>query len=443
MNATPYRSLRSRATERGSVLIIVIWVCLGAVALALYSAQGFTSEFRAADYRVAELQARQAVAAGTRYAAYQLTQYATSGTVPRPESIRAEALPVGDAQFWFIGRNNDQTPTSEPYFGLIDEGSKLNLNTATRTMIEGLPGITPDVVDAIIAWRTRNGADDGSYGRLEPARTNKAGPFETVDELRLVYGMTMEMLLGEDTNRNGALDLNENDGDGSAPRDDQNGILLPGIAEFVTVYSSQPATRASGSGRRINIQNQQGRAQLGNILRQRFTAERATQILRLAGNREFNSVLEFAWDTELTTDELVQIQGDIAHRDGAIAGLVNVNTASETVLACLPGIGTEYASALVSYRLAHPDALTSLAWVKEVLPRPNAVRAGPYLTGQSFHFSVDVAAVGQFGRGYARARTVFDCTTGTPRAVYHQDLTSCGWALGSQVRAQLRGNRDS
>ena len=145
----------------------------------------------------------------------------------------------------------------------------------------------------------------------------------------------------------------------------------------------------------------------------------------------------------LTTEELVQIQGDIAHRDGAIAGLVNVNTASETVLACLPGIGTEYASALVSYRLAHPDALTSLAWVKEVLPRPNAVRAGPYLTGQSFHFSVDVAAVGQFGRGYARARTVFDCTTGTPRAVYHQDLTSCGWALGSQVRAQLRGNRDS
>jgi DNA uptake protein ComE-like DNA-binding protein len=370
MNATPHRLSRSRATERGSVLIIVIWVCLGAVALALYSAQGFTSEFRAADYRVAELQARQAVAAGTRYAAYQLTQYATSGTVPRPESIRAEALPVGDAQFWFIGRNNDQTPTSEPYFGLIDEGSKLNLNTATRTMLEGLPGITPDVVDAIIAWRSRNGGDDGSYGRLEPARTNKAGPFETVDELRLVYGMTMEMLLGEDTNRNGALDLNENDGDGSAPRDDQNGILLPGIAEFVTVYSSQPATRASGSGRRINIQNQQGRAQLGNILRQRFTAERATQILRLAGNREFNSVLEFAWDTELTTDELVQIQGDIAHRDGAIAGLVNVDTASETVLACLPGIGTEYASALVSYRLAHPDALTSLAWVKEVLPRP-------------------------------------------------------------------------
>ena len=116
---------------------------------------------------------RQAVAAGTRYAAYQLTQYATGGLVPRPESIRAEALRVGDAEFWFIGRDNDQTPTSEPYFGLVDECSKLNLNTATRTMLEGLPGITPDVVDAIISWRSRNGGDDGSYARLEPARTNK------------------------------------------------------------------------------------------------------------------------------------------------------------------------------------------------------------------------------------------------------------------------------
>ena len=35
------------------------------MALALYSAQEFTSELRAADYRAAELQARQAVAAGS------------------------------------------------------------------------------------------------------------------------------------------------------------------------------------------------------------------------------------------------------------------------------------------------------------------------------------------------------------------------------------------
>jgi len=40
---------------------------------------------------------------------------------------------------------------------------------------------------------------------------SKNGPFESVDELRLVYGADMETLVGEDRNRNGVLDRNETD----------------------------------------------------------------------------------------------------------------------------------------------------------------------------------------------------------------------------------------
>lgn len=185
---------------------------------------------RAADNRVTEIEARQAVAGGIRYAGYILANFATNGAVPNVADYKSEALPVGEAQFWMIGRDNSQIPTSAPVFGLIDEASKLNLNTATRAMLTELPGMTPELVEAIISWRRAANAQAGAgdsadtgggsesvYARLEPPRLNKGGPFESVDELRLVDGATLDILLGEDTNRNGALDANEDDGESSAP----------------------------------------------------------------------------------------------------------------------------------------------------------------------------------------------------------------------------------
>lgn len=433
-----------RDAERGAVLVIVIWVCLGLVALTLYFADSMTSEMRAANNRGAEVAARQAVAGGTRYAAYILSQFATGGAVPNYNDYSAEELPVGEALVWFIGRDNDQTPTSEPVFGLVDEASKLNLNTATRAMIEALPNMTPELAEAIMSWKARNqaGASDSIYGRLEPARLNKGAPFESVDELRLVYGATLDVLFGEDANRNGALDEVENDGDQGAPRDNSDGLLQPGILEYVTVYSAEPNRRASG-GRRINISTAQSRGPLEGILRQRFGVARGNQILQAIGNQQIESVAEFMVVGRFTSEEWPQIRDDVtASNNTTVTGLINVNTASETVLACIPGIGPENAATLVAYRLAHPDVLTSFFWITEVLNRNAITRAGRYLTDRSYQFCADVAAVGPAGRGYCRERTVFDMTQGTPRIVYHQDLTGYGWALGAQVRQTVRDAKE-
>lgn len=442
LRLSPTPQLDANRARRGSVLIIVIWVCLGLVALTVYFANSMTSEFRAADNRAAEISARQAVLAGTRYASYVLSQFATNGTVPYREDYKSEELPVGDAMFWFIGRDLDQRPTNEPIFGLVDEASKINLNTATRGMLEALPGMTPELADAILSWRNRNqaGAGDSTYSRLDPPRTNKGGPFESIDELRLVYGATLDLLFGEDTNRNGALDDNENDGEQSAPRDNTDGLLQAGILEYVTVYSRQPNTRANGS-RRINITTAQARLQ---FLQQRF-GPRGQQIAAAIGPGEIRSVAEFMVASRLSTEEFAQIRDDITARDGAtVPGLINVNTASETVLACIPGIGPENAAAIVAYRLANPDAVRgSFAWLPQVLSRAAIARAGPYITDRSYQFSADVAAVGHAGRGYCRAKTIFDMTRGTPRIVYHQDLTAYGWALGAQVRQTLRNAKET
>jgi type II secretory pathway component PulK len=437
-----------------------MWICLGLVALTLYFANSMNSEFHAADNRVNEIAARQAVTAGIRYAEYVLKQYAVGGAVPNIEDYKAEALPVGDASFWFIGRDNDdaqQAQATEPYFALVDEASKLNLNTATATMLQALPlpDMTQDIATAIVAWRGngQNAANyENSYAQLTPPRHNKGAAYETIDELRLVYGASLDVLLGEDTNRNGVLDPNENDGETSAPRDDQNGTLQAGLLEYVTVYTREPTTSAAGS-RRINVtqlNTQQTQQQLQQRLTQRgITTQRANQILqrvRQVANQNpnqspFNSVAEFMVTTQMTADEFALVHTEFTGTSAQ--GLINVNTASAAVLGCIPGIGPDNASMLVSYRAAHPEALTSFAWLTQVLPAASVRQAGRYITDQSYQFSADIAAVGANGRGYCREKVVFDMSTGTPRIIYRQDLTAYGWALGVQAHRTLRGPKET
>ena len=47
----------------------------------------------------------------------------------------------------------------------------------------------------------------------------------------------MDYLYGEDANLNGILDPNENDGPLNPPNDNQDGILDPGLFEYVTVWT--------------------------------------------------------------------------------------------------------------------------------------------------------------------------------------------------------------
>jgi DNA uptake protein ComE-like DNA-binding protein len=450
--------------ERGSVLIIVMWTCLGLVALTLYFAGSMSSALRAADNRVAEIAARQAIAGGTRYAASVLTQYGVSGAMPNIEDYQSEAVPVGDdAKFWFIGRSLDVLPSqqqsNEPYFSLVDEASKLNLNTVTSAMLQALPlpGMTPEFADAIVAWRSATSlnaaAADNYYSQLTPARRNKGAAYESVDELRLINGAMLDVILGEDTNRNGVLDANEDDAEVSAPRDDQNGQLLTGLLEYVTVYTREPATSAAGS-RRLNVRTLntlQNRQAMQNRLTQRgISQQRAAAIMgRIPFNPQnpnqnqstINSVADFMVTTQITAEEWVLVHTDLTATtatSGIAQGLVNVNTASVGVLSAIPGIGPDLAPNVVSFRASNPSLLTSFAWLTQVLSPAQIRRAGPYITGVSYQFSADIAAVGAHGRGYCREKVVFDLSTGKPRIVYRQDFSAYGWALGARTRSDTQ-----
>jgi DNA uptake protein ComE-like DNA-binding protein len=444
----------SRGASRGSTLVIVLWVALGLVSLALYFGHSTALELRSADHRAAAIESEQAISGAARFACYVVTNLTTPGVITDLEVAPtyryvAEAVPVGDAKFWFIGRDANRQTTgmgsADPLlFKLVDESSKLNLNTATAEMLSLLPRMTPELAAAIVDWRDTNeevsdgGAEEETYARFNPPYRCKNAPFESVDELRMVAGMTMLILAGEDTNRNGILDPNEDDLDTSAPWDNRDGRIDPGLLEYVTVFSKESQVRADGTAK-ISI-GAQGRQDLATLLSEKFSASRGNEILGALGNpnQAPASLLEFFVRSRMTIDEFVQIEGELtaATAQQPATGLVNVNTATEAVLACIPGIGTDMAPNLVSYRRSNPNRLNTVAWVSEVLERERAVQAGRYLTGRSAVYSADVAAVGHLGRGYRRVRFVIDSSEGGARIVHRQDLTHLGWALGRQVWQQ-------
>ena len=450
-------SPRPHSSASASVLIIVLWIAFGLVSIALYFAHSMQMELRAGDNRVAAAEAEQAILGALRYVSYQLTNLPQPGQPPDATTLQSEAIDVGPAQFWLLGRTNGTTATTAtattPTFGLTDEASKLNLNTATLDMLSALPRMTPELAAAIIDWRDSNsditpgGAEDETYLRKNPPYRCKNAPFESVDELRLVNGADLDLLYGEDTNRNGVLDDNENDGLATLPDDNRDGRLDPGITEYVTVWSREPNTRTNGQPR-IDLVTA-GQRLLPPLLLEKFGAERRTAILRrLGSNWNFTSTLQFYARSGLNPDEFAQIASDITTTNTPfLTGRVNVNTASEAVLACIPGIGKDHAAALISYRQSNPARLTSIAWVTEILDPPAIAQAGPYLTTASYQFTADIAAVGHYGRGYQRVRFVLDTTEltdqGAPKILYRQDLTQLGWALGKDVRQNLLASLDS
>ena len=418
------------------VLIIVLWLCIGLASLALTFGHAAMLEYRAAANCVAAVEAAQIAGAAQRYVAHVLAEVVERGALPSLEEYEAESVSVGDGTFWLIGREDDATRSDRPVFGLVDEASKLNLNTATREMLEALPGMTAELAAAIIDWRdsdseaSPDGAESENYLRRDPAYACKDAPFETLEELRLVMGMDLETLYGKDANRNGIIETWENEGGDSDRTFGLDAGTAYGLAEHLTVYSREPKTNADGEDRTdINGDAQAVRQVLSEALGQ----ERAAAVAQAAGlgQRQFTSLVELYARGGFSIEEFEAIHDDLTiGSDEYREGLVNVNTASAAVLACIPGIDSEAAEQLVSHRLGKEEGLASVGWVCEVLEPEDAVRAGPFITTHSYQFSADVVALGREGHAMCRRLFVFDTSGEAPAVVFVRDLSSLGWPLG-------------
>ncbi|MGE0482035.1 MAG: hypothetical protein AB7Q17_16355 [Phycisphaerae bacterium] len=185
-------------------------------------------------------------------------------TRSRKEIFEDNSQPVAAWRFSVVAPTLEENIRAMRY-GVTPESGKLNLNAATPEQIERLftAVLAPlgvenpqELVNAFLDWvdpdddPRAGGAEGGHYNTLEPPYKPKNGPLDTFDELLLIKGFTAAVLYGEDTNRNGILDPNEDDADETFPEyDNGDGILNPGLSAYVTIWSREPDTALDNKAR--------------------------------------------------------------------------------------------------------------------------------------------------------------------------------------------------
>ncbi len=239
-------------------------------------------------------------------------------------------------------------------YGLTDECSKLNINTATRDMLLQLPNANETIVDSVLDWRDEDsdprefGAEDEYYQSQAEPYLAKNKPFDSVEELLLVQEMTVDILYGEDTNTNGILDTNENDGANSLPLDNSDGVLNKGWYPYITCYSYEKNVTGEGENR-INV-NSASRDELDEQFSDTLTNADINAIINARNENNFESVGDLLEDT-VTAEKLKDIIDRITvTNEETVSGRINVNTAPKVVLQSLLPNNVELAENIIEYR---------------------------------------------------------------------------------------------
>lgn len=430
----PYRT----RNDAGSILMVTMWVVLVLAGLTLVFARTMRVEAIASVNYVSALKTEEIARGAVAYVQARLQE--EDETLMLEGEDPYEAIPMGDGYFWLLRPNLDDDGTY--YFGIQDEASKLNINTASEEMLLNLPEMTSEMAGAIMDWRdeddevSESGAEKEYYLLLDEPYYAKNDYFETVEEVLLVKGADREILFGEDLNRNGVLDDNENDGDDSDPEDNRNGSLDRGFYDYVTVYSKTPNVSSDGETKiNINEDTEDFESLLQTIIQDEYTLSTITMGL----SSSYTSILEFYLDGYLTQEQFEQIEDQISiSSDEEVDGLININTAPKEVLMCLPGLEESDVDDIIDKRDDDDIDTDSLVWITEFLDREKAIAIGPYITTSSCRYSADIVAVSGDGRSYCRYKMVVDTQDGGFEILYWKSLKHLGWPLSEEILTTLR-----
>jgi len=410
--------------RRGTVFLIALWIIMILAGLVLVFANSMVVEATASANHVASLQAEAIERGAEQYVLALIDQ-----NQPNQQVMALNLEPgffsdivVGDVEngqqgyFWIIRPNYGDE--SLPAFGLVDEASKINLNTATKEVLMGLPNITEDLVDALIDWRDTDetaqplGAESDYYSTLPNPYLAKNGPLETVEELLLVKGWTRPVLYGEISEMNsgrytgpaasGIASTPQMPSMSMGPISSKSSVIAQsivsdwatyyGLYDYFTVYTHEATSSTSGAT------GAAGASRTASSGSQGVTAASATA--------------------------------------KPTSGLININTAPRDVLYAL-GLDDSEVSTIMSYRQSADFDPTDISWVNQALPQKAATLTN-MITGSAYQYSANIVAVSGNGRAFKHVRIVVDARTSPPQIVYRRDLTDRGWPMSPELLASLR-----
>lgn len=302
---------------------------------------------------------------------------------------------------------------------VIDEASKLNINTATRDQLLGLPYMVEEIADAIIDWRDTDetpgevGVEGGYYENLPFGYLPRNGPFRTIRELLLVRGVTEELFYGEDTNLNGRLDYNEMDGQASPPSDNADDFLDQGWAGYLTCYSYE----SNDNGTDQTNQTNESSNQTNDADQNSENSDQANN-----DNPETNENSDQTPNADQTNENSQQ---DTTNNQQTTAK-VNINTASDIVLAALLGGGDEalnIAHEIIQYRDTLMYGIENISELvdQRVISNSDYQSIQDYITVTSNVFTIRCVATADRGGTYGatlQTEAVVDRSTSPCKILY-------------------------
>jgi type II secretory pathway component PulK len=389
----------------GVALIMALFAVIIVTALVVTFAAVARTGVLLAGNRVAMTQARYAAESSLNYCRTVLTEDdAAWDSTDEDWGLVADEPPALDIPGFTVGAV------------IEDESAKLNINTATRDMLLLLPGMTEEAADSILDWRDTDeaaraqGAESEYYGGLATPYEAANGPFQTVEELRLVRGVDAALFEGDGTD------------------------VSPGLRNLVTVRSGELAVDENGQAR-LNITNA-GAGQIIGRVRDLLTGQEVAALQRRLEQGPIRTLADLlavpgvSWQHVAMTLEQLR-----TNNNAFVEGTVNLNTASAEVLVAI-GLPAETAAAVVAARegepftnkgaLAEMEGMTRqvmIAVAERVAVKSSVFRVRAYADGTDRPVHVGVVAIldrspatGSAGSTGGTATT----TTG-PRLIFQRD----------------------
>ena len=375
-------------------------------------------------------------------------------------------------------------------FGLQDESAKLSLQglleweltdpDAGRRALMRLPGMTVDVADAILDWidpddePREQGAESEYYQRLDTPYSARNAIPQTLEELLFVRGVSRELLLGLDRDRNFVLDPGEaTSAQSNSTLSTTNDVLPPqGWSQFLTVDAVVRDVTRRGT-EKIDL-NSPDLMTLHQQLAEQFSSELAHFVIWwrqfgpspaiAAGSVNPSASIDFARPSQfpiasatalfgacvevqdgderrvvksplgLSRDALRQFLPallDLTTTQDAelLYGRVNINEAPLPVLLGMPGMTEGIADQIINTRVALSDELReSAAWpvIEGLISPDEAVEFLDWATVRGHRYRTQVIAFRDEIGPIRRVELVIDASNTPARALHRIDLTPHG-----------------
>lgn len=194
--------------NRGSILILTLWILTTLVLLAVGLGYTTSIDQRLVSYQRDRLKALYLAKAGYVRALAELELDSTPEIdsyqdpwAQNPEAFQEAEL--GEGIFTVSYPVPGEDGENKVVHGVVDEDRKVNINTASEAVLLRLPGMTEEIVEALLEWREKHSGEGEGDGKGEGEakgeekekgkEEEKEKPFAVLEGLLLVEGMTDEV----------------------------------------------------------------------------------------------------------------------------------------------------------------------------------------------------------------------------------------------------------